>query len=56
MTQERFYSVQITPNQDSVIEPEHDGLPVMIYISSKKISVLNYLTALIGDNISFNVW
>ncbi|WP_275076814.1 HlyD family efflux transporter periplasmic adaptor subunit [Providencia rettgeri] len=56
MAQERFYSVQITPNHDSVIAPEHDGLPVMIYISSKKISVLNYLTALIGDNISFNVW
>lgn len=56
MTQERFYSVQITPESDSVIAPEHDGLPVMIYISSKKISVLNYLTALIGDNISFNVW
>ncbi|MGO2346113.1 MAG: HlyD family efflux transporter periplasmic adaptor subunit, partial [Providencia sp.] len=56
MNQERFYSVQITPEQDTMILPEHDGLPVMIYISSKKISVLNYLTALISDNITFNVW
>lgn len=54
--QDRFYSVQITPEQGTVLLPEHDGLPVMVYISSKKISVLNYLTALISDNITFNVW
>ncbi|MEZ2759974.1 HlyD family efflux transporter periplasmic adaptor subunit [Providencia vermicola] len=56
MSNERFYSIQITPIQDTVILPEHDGLPVMVYISSKKVSVLSYLTALISDNISFNVW
>lgn len=56
MSNERFYSIQITPMQDTVILPEHDGLPVMVYISSKKVSVLSYLTALISDNISFNVW
>lgn len=55
-SQERFYSVQITPEQDAAISSENDGLPVMVYISSKKISVFNYLTALLGDNISFNVW
>ncbi|WP_272526713.1 HlyD family efflux transporter periplasmic adaptor subunit [Providencia sp. PROV219] len=56
MGQERFYSVQVNPEQDTIISADHDGLPVMIYISSKKISVLNYLTALISDNITFNVW
>lgn len=55
-SQERFYSVQITPEQDAAISSENDGLPVMVYISSKKISVFNYLTALLGDNITFNVW
>lgn len=54
--QERYYSVQITPEQNTVLLPEHDGLPVMLYISSKEISVLRYLTALISDNITFNVW
>lgn len=56
VSQERFYSVQITPEQNTIISSENDGLPVMVYISSKKISVFNYLTALLGDNISFNVW
>ncbi|HDN2511597.1 TPA: HlyD family efflux transporter periplasmic adaptor subunit [Providencia rettgeri] len=56
MSQERFYSVQVTPEQETILSSEHDGLPVMVYISSKKISVFSYLTALIGDNISFNVW
>nr|WP_282560816.1 HlyD family efflux transporter periplasmic adaptor subunit [Providencia alcalifaciens] len=55
-SQERFYSIQVTPEQNTVISSENDGLPVMVYISSKKISVFNYLTALLGDNISFNVW
>ncbi|MEQ4676370.1 HlyD family efflux transporter periplasmic adaptor subunit [Providencia vermicola] len=54
--QERYYSIQITPEQHTEILPEHDGLPVLIYISSKEISVLNYLTALISDNIIFNIW
>ncbi|MEY0729333.1 HlyD family efflux transporter periplasmic adaptor subunit [Providencia rettgeri] len=55
-SQERYYSVQITPEQNTELLPEHDGLPVMLYISSKEISVLHYLTALISDNITFNVW
>ncbi|EMX6284936.1 MULTISPECIES: HlyD family efflux transporter periplasmic adaptor subunit [Providencia] len=54
--QERYYSVQITPEQNTELLPEHDGLPVMLYISSKEISVFHYLTALVSDNMTFNVW
>ncbi|ADM40401.1 HlyD family efflux transporter periplasmic adaptor subunit [Edwardsiella piscicida] len=53
---ERYYKVEIKPDDKAVVPPELEGVQVNVYALSKKITLLNYMTALVGDNITFNVW
>ncbi|EHT4087948.1 HlyD family efflux transporter periplasmic adaptor subunit [Escherichia coli] len=52
----RYYEVEITPNEQQSITPEYEGVQVRVFAISKKISILNYLTALVNDSFTFNVW
>ena len=53
---ERYYKVEVKPNDESIISPELEGIQVNIYVLSKRVTLLNYITALVGSNLVFNVW
>ncbi|AOV95783.1 hemolysin secretion protein D [Edwardsiella hoshinae] len=53
---ERYYKVEIKPDDESVISPEIEGVQVNVFVLSKKVTLLNYITALVGNNLVFNVW
>ncbi|EDQ7094904.1 hemolysin secretion protein D, partial [Salmonella enterica subsp. arizonae] len=53
---ERYYKVEIKPDDKIIVPPELEGVQVNVYALSKKVTLLNYITALVGDNIVFNVW
>lgn len=53
---ERYYRVEINPAEGEKISPELEGVQVSTYIVSKRITLLSYMTALVGDNLVFNVW
>ena len=53
---ERYYRVEINPVKGEKISPELEGVQVSTYIVSKRITLLSYMTALVGDNLVFNVW
>ncbi|HED5897202.1 TPA: HlyD family efflux transporter periplasmic adaptor subunit [Salmonella enterica] len=53
---ERYYKVEIKPDDKVIVPPELEGVQVNVYALSKKVTLLNYITALVGDNIVFNVW
>lgn len=53
---ERYYKVEIKPDGKVIVPPELEGVQVNVYTLSKKVTLLNYITALVGDNIVFNVW
>nr|WP_182028026.1 HlyD family efflux transporter periplasmic adaptor subunit [Vibrio parahaemolyticus] len=52
----RYYKVDIIPEGQNDITSEYEGVQVNVFAISKKISIMSYLTALIGDNLTFNVW
>lgn len=53
---ERYYKVEIKPDNEETISPEIEGVQVNVYVLSKRVTVFNYITALVGDNLVFNVW
>lgn len=53
---ERYYKVEIKPDDESVISPEIEGVQVNVFVLSKRVTLLNYITALVGNNLVFNVW
>ncbi|APY57311.1 HlyD family efflux transporter periplasmic adaptor subunit [Salmonella enterica] len=53
---ERYYKIEIKPDDSVKVPPELEGVQVNVYALSKKVTLLNYITALVGDNIVFNVW
>lgn len=52
----RYYKVEIIPEEQKEITAQYEGIQVNVYAISKKISILSYLTAIVGDNVVFNVW
>ncbi|HAY0218772.1 TPA: HlyD family efflux transporter periplasmic adaptor subunit [Escherichia coli] len=53
---ERHYKVEIEPKNDENIPPELEGIPVQTYAISKNITLFEYITSLLHDNVVFNVW
>ncbi|EGR4126060.1 HlyD family efflux transporter periplasmic adaptor subunit [Vibrio cholerae] len=52
----RFYKVEISPDANDSFSAEMIGIQVNTYVLSDKITVFDYITATIFENVQFNVW